>query len=414
MQLTLNVKLIDRDKLTHKHGVWEFSNQSRVSQVIQNVVKAWQIDVLHVELYYKEERITDLSITLQALKVANKDEIFVKHGNLDIWYEYVECWKRVKITAETKAEKTNYAHMGLQISKVLQNNGFFLTYVNFSKQWCDILGELMRFVDRTQEALRKSACSFFKKLFPNCEVTFLEKKSGTRAGIIVKVINGNDVKIYFMKTYHNAGSGTAVHATSKRHLPDLREMAAYRVLNHIGVGPEVFFPYYEGSTYIYYICTEEIPGFQEVDKIEDDLNLQKTVVVEAYLLSLILGLRDLNDENFGISNCKALAVIDFYVPDSENFLKTNIMNEFKNRNNFGTLSKSYEILAETRSEERIDVAKKALLRWKEIKQISSEIIGKEKIELRNHCIKFGSNPVDVDKYLNDILSNYESICSIFF
>ena len=254
--------------------------------------------------------------------------------------------------------------------------------------------------------MEKSASIFFKKLFPTCDVLFLQKTSGTRSGVITKIINGNDVKLYYLKMYHSAGSGFTGHER-KRHLPDLREMVAYRVLNYIGVGPKVFFPYYSGSIYVYYICTEEVLKFQQLDKIDNTI-VQKKLVAETYLLSLIMGLRDLNDENFGISQSNTeLSIVDFYVSDIENFVRPNIVYEFKNNNNFGSLSLPSEILSEMKSDERCEVAKQALLRWKKIKEINSDLISSEKQELRTHGIKFGSNTMDVEQYIKDIISNYD-------
>lgn len=116
-------------------------------------------------------------------------------------------------------------------------------------------------------------------MYPNSKIDFKPKQGGTRAGIVVMVVCNDKEVNYYMKTYHHAGSSISLQNTSKRHLPDLREMFAYRLLELIGVGPVVFFPFYAGSIYIHYIATEEVSEFKELDKIEC-ISGQNNVVVQ--------------------------------------------------------------------------------------------------------------------------------------
>lgn len=124
-------------------------------------------------------------------------------------------------------------------------------------------------------------------MYPYSKIDFKPKQSGTRAGIVVTVVCNDKETNYHMKTYHHAGSSNYLQSTSKRYLPDLREMFAYRLLELIGVGPVVFFPFYAGSTYIHYIATEEVSEFKELDQIED-VSAQHKVVVEVIHFQLLL------------------------------------------------------------------------------------------------------------------------------
>lgn len=143
-----------------------------------------------------------------------------------------------------------------------------------------------RFVDRTENALQKTATRFFSEKFPNSKIDFEAKRGGTRAGIIASVAHNDKETNYYMKTYHHAGSSMSLQSTSKQHLLDLREMFAYRLLEVIGVGPVVFFPFYTGSTIIPYIATEEVSEFQELDKI-DNTTLSEKIVVEVIHFQLL-------------------------------------------------------------------------------------------------------------------------------
>ncbi|EFO98448.1 hypothetical protein CRE_02671 [Caenorhabditis remanei] len=263
---------------------------------------------------------------------------------------------------------------------------------------------MTRLLDRTSVAFTESAKKFFNKKFPNSTLNFKEKSGGTRSGIVVTVTCDRKDTTYFMKTFHQAGTSGS-YSSMKRHPPDLREMFAYRLLQIIGVGPVVFFPYYEGSTTI---LTEKVKEFTEVDKIED-VALQKKVVVESYLLSLILGIRDLNIGNIGSNQQKDLAIVDFCVTNGVNFVERKIVNNFLNKNNFDVPDISHDTLANIGHEERMKIAKDALAKWSQISTITSDIIGDEKRELRKHGIVLGNATDDVESYIEDIKLNYDSI-----
>ena len=128
------------------------------------------------------------------------------------------------------------------------------------------------------------------------------------------------------------------------------------------------------------------------------------------MLSLILGIRDLNEGNIGIDKDGRLAIIDFFVPDNESFLRNNIITAFKDRSRFAGVGKGVEVLIEVKPDERVRIAKSALPRWSRIRTITSEIISTEKSELQQHGIKFGTATNDVDSYISDIKENYDSIC----
>ncbi|UMM22641.1 hypothetical protein L5515_003762 [Caenorhabditis briggsae] len=354
------------------------------------------IKIPYVDLKKEIQSVTHIPPKFQQLQLRGEDlpvverpiqdikfgeEIVVKHYLLESWRAYLLLCDSAKDIKKGKPERTKCAQRAIANSQKLEDSGFFEAYVNFVTVWTDTIGQMMRFVDRTRNAFEQSATKFFTKMFPNSTISFKPKQGGSRAGIV-------------------------------RHLPDLREMFAYRLLEHIGVGPVVFFPFYDASTYTHYIATKEVKEFKELDKLEDVV-LQNKVVVEAYLLSLILGIRDLNEGNIGSTKEKALSIIDFYVPDTDNFLRRRMLDDLKNKSNFGGLGKANEILTEIGHEERMKIVKDALPHWSRIKSITSDIIGIEKSELREHGIKFGTATNDVENYLQDIKLNYDSICLAF-
>lgn len=102
-----------------------------------------------------------------------------------------------------------------------------------------------------------------------------------------------------------------------------------------------------------------------------------------------------------------MTIIDFYV---ENFLRRKLLEDFKCRSNFGGVGGAGEKLAEIAFEERV---KDALPHWSRINDITSDIIGGEKNELRKHGITFQTATNDVDQYVDDIKANYLPMCTAF-
>ncbi|KAF1762851.1 hypothetical protein GCK72_011114 [Caenorhabditis remanei] len=357
------------------------------------------------ELHFRGEHLPVVERPIQDIKFG--EEIVVKHSLLETWRMYLMLCDSANDTEKEKSERTMCAQSAIDNSKRLEDSGFFLAYFNFVTVWIDTIGEMMRLVDRTQDAFEQSATRFFTKKFPNSTLKFNPKQGGSRAGIVVTVTWNGEETTYYMKTYHRAGS-----TISRQNELDLREMFAYRLLEVIGVGPVVFFPFYDGPTNIHYIATEEVEEFKELDKI-DDVVLQKKLVVEVYLLSLILGIRDLHEGNIGSTREKALSIIDFYVVDTDNFQRRRILDDLKNKSNVGDLGKVREILTEIEYEERMKIAKDALPNWSRINSITIDIIGVEIKELQELGTKYRIGTDDVESYLEDIKFNYDSICLAF-
>ncbi|CAI4224838.1 unnamed protein product [Auanema sp. JU1783] len=130
-----------------------------------------------------------------------------------------------------------------------------------------------------ENALEESAITFFSKMYPSSKIDFEPKPDGSQAGIMVMITCNDEKTKYYMKTYHHSCLPMTLEDISNQNMPDLRKMFAYRVLELIGVGPLVFFPYYAGSTYCPFIATEEVCEFEELYKLED-VSLKNKIVVE--------------------------------------------------------------------------------------------------------------------------------------
>ncbi|CAI4224841.1 unnamed protein product [Auanema sp. JU1783] len=152
--------------------------------------------------------------------------------------------------------------------------------------------------------------------------------------------------------------------------------------------------------------------FIELEKLED-VNAQKKVVVEAYLLFLILGLRDLNEGNTGLNQEKNMCIFDFMIADIEVYLRSQMLNDYKNKNILQNIRKASTILTGIGAEERMQIAEDALPRWDRINSMTRNVIDSELNELRKHGIELKTTSNDIDSYLHDVKLNYISLCSAF-
>uniref|UniRef100_A0A1I7UXC9 Protein kinase domain-containing protein n=1 Tax=Caenorhabditis tropicalis TaxID=1561998 RepID=A0A1I7UXC9_9PELO len=129
---------------------------------------------------------------------------------------------------------------------------------------------------------------------------------------------------------------------------------------------------------------------------------------EVYLLRLILGITDLNDENFGTR--KRLSVIDFCPPRGDSFLQPSISNDFKYRSKIDHLEVN-EVLREISCAKRVEIAKSTLDKWIKLKDATTELIAEDVKSLTDHRIAFEDDAKDLQKYITDIRKNYETLRS---
>lgn len=105
-----------------------------------------------------------------------------------------------------------------------------------------------------------------------------------------------------------------------------------------------------------------------------------------------------------------LAIIDFRPPHGDSFLQRDIINDFKSSNKINQFDVN-EILCRIEPEKRVQIAKIALDRWDRLKTVTSALIDDEKTELRKNGIKFEDGTSDLEKYIQDIKENFETLHS---
>ncbi|CAD6187502.1 unnamed protein product [Caenorhabditis auriculariae] len=195
MDLCLVLNLEDQDGVSHRKKPSKFNKETSIEQLSKAIYSVWNIDEKkYQELFFNGHQILSLNSTLQQIGVKNDDEIVVP-------------------------ERTKFAHQAIACSKALEDSGFLIVYASFGPQWRDTISPMMRFVDRTQSALKQSATTFFSQKYPNAKIDFKSKQGGSRAGIVVIVTCNGEETTYYMKNYHHAGSSMSLQKYIKATSP---------------------------------------------------------------------------------------------------------------------------------------------------------------------------------------------------
>ena len=102
--------------------------------------------------------------------------------------------------------------------------------------------QILKFKDDMEEVhrdrLENVVSDFFESKFPGAEITSYPKNNGVQLGEILTVKNGNETRRFFVKT-HAQGKLTSKSTRAKQ--VSVRELLAYKTLEHMGIGPQTHF-----------------------------------------------------------------------------------------------------------------------------------------------------------------------------
>ena len=157
-------------------------------------------------------------------------------------------------------------------------------------------------------------------------MSFSPKKSGVQIGFICDISDGGQTTRYYIKTHQY---GPTEDNLKSMQPPDTKEMFIYKLLHHIGIGPEVHFivPSH-GSKMTIYIATKDCHLKLLSQLTKDTMNTKALVQLD--LISRILCLRDCttNSSNCGQVNYKPM-IVDFRIEkQSGGYIKSDILNKF--------------------------------------------------------------------------------------
>ena len=158
------------------------------------------------------------------------------------------------------------------------------------------------------------------------QVSFSPKKSGIQSGFTCDISDGSQTTRYFIKTHQY---GPTEDNPKSLQPPDTKELFIYKLLQNIGIGPDVHFivPSH-GSKLTIYIATKDCHLTLLSQLTKDTMNTKALVQLD--LISRILCLRDCatNSSNCGQVNDEPM-IVDFRIEkQSGGYFKSDILNKF--------------------------------------------------------------------------------------
>lgn len=199
-----------------------------------------------------------------------------------------------------------------------------------------------------KQQFQQKAMEYFSKIFGCQKVFFLDKLGGEQLGnrVIVEYSNGQKI-IYHAKTHRG---GLKSQHSSSIYPVDLKELIAYKILEHSGTGTETHFFY--DNIKNFYIATKDA-GYSDIEKVQKefltyDKIREKTPIetlikdpkitngfIKTDILSRLLLLSDVlnNGGNTGLSSDGTFKVIDFNPPITKEYQNPKIFEDWLSGNN---------------------------------------------------------------------------------
>ncbi len=218
-------------------------------------------------------------------------------------------------------------------------------------------------MDENTEIIQDAAMQYF--LMQHCKagldedlfsVCFAPKSSGIQTGFTCSVCDGTQSVRYFIKT-HQYGP-TEENEKSIRP-PDTKELFVYKLLYHIGIGPQVHFiiPTH-GTKKTVYIATMECHLVFLSNLTKDTAN--NSAILQLDLISRILCIHDCatNASNCGQVDGKAM-IVDFLIESqSSGYVKVNILDKFYEGNSEFNYTGLMEAAVKSQNVVKKDIIKK--------------------------------------------------------
>jgi hypothetical protein len=289
------------------------------------------------------------------------------------WNEFVEIGNNIhKMRGRVRILEAKRA---LRIANHLVENDFILHLPIKDQQLYDILlPKIADYLDGNTEVIQAAVREHF--LAQHCksgldeglyDISFAPKKSGIQSGCICDVSNGTRTTRYYIKTHQN---GPTEDNPKSLKQPDTKELFVYKLLDYIGIGPQVHFIIpSRGTKRTVYIATKDCHLVLLSSLTKDTAN--NTALLQLDLISRILCLRDCttNSSNCGQVGEKAM-IVDFRIEkQSRGYTKPDILDKFCEGNSEFHYSGLMEAAVKTPNDVKMDIMKKSLQEWKLLENI---------------------------------------------
>ncbi|KAL5039562.1 hypothetical protein RTP6_006709 [Batrachochytrium dendrobatidis] len=230
------------------------------------------------------------------------------------------------------------------------------------------------------------------------DITFFPKKSGIQTGFTCNVNNGTQSVCYYIKTHQYGPTKDNIKSIKP---PDTKELFVYKILHHIGIGPQVHFIIpSRGTKKTIYIATKDCHLVLLSNLTKDTVN--NNALLQLDLISRILCLRDCAGNT---SNCGQVGenpmIVDFRIENqSQGYAKLDILDKFYEGNSEFHYSGLMEIAIKTPKTVKMDIMNKSLQEWKLLENIErAELEINELVKRYDGKMGFEN---DLQRYVQDL------------
>ncbi|KAI8893553.1 hypothetical protein BC833DRAFT_569109 [Globomyces pollinis-pini] len=283
------------------------------------------------------------------------------------WDKFVEIGNTIHKIQERQV-RIGRAKDGLKFAELLRHSGFLYQSKERYEIYETLIVKIAEYLDGNAKVIQAAVKDYFlfqhgkagldQSLF---DITFSPKKSGIQTGFTCDVNDGTQSVRYYIKTHQYGPTEDNVKSIKP---PDTKELFVYKLLNHIGIGPQTHFIIPSHSTKkTIYIVTKDCHLVLLSNLTKDTANYNALLQLD--LISRILCLLG-----------EAAMIVDFRIEkQSRGYVKADILDKF-----FEGISEfHYSGLMATAINApyavKMDVMKKSLQEWKLSNGLNQRLMG---------------------------------------
>ncbi|KAJ1507951.1 hypothetical protein HMI54_003672 [Coelomomyces lativittatus] len=303
------------------------------------------------------------------------------------------------------------AKRALRIANQLIENDFIINLPIKDQQLYEtLLPKIAEYLDGHTELIQAAVKEYF--LIQHCkagldeslfDVSFAPKKSGIQTGFTCDVSDGTQSVRYYIKTHQYGPTEDKVKSIKP---PDTKELFVYKLLHHIGIGPQPHFIIQShGTKRTIYIATMDCHLVLLSNLTKDTAN--NNALLQLDLISRILCLCDCatNSSNCGQVDGKAM-IVDFRIEkQSLGYVKEDILDKFYEGNSEFHYTGLMEAAVKTPKIVKKDIMEKSLQEWKFL-----ESIERAELEIDGLVKRCGGKlnfENDLQQYVQDLKTTVE-------
>jgi len=325
------------------------------------------------------------------------------------WNKFVEIGNKIhKMRGQVRILEATRA---LEYAEQLLKNKFIINLPIKDQQLYEtLLSKIAEYLDGNAEIIQAAVREHF--LAQHCKagldeslfaISFAPKKSGIQTGFTCDVSNGTQSVRYYIKTHQYGPTEDNIKSIKP---PDTKELFVYKLLHHIGIGPQAHFiiPSHDTKKTIY-IATMDCHLALLSQLTKDTAN--NNALLQLDLISRILCLRDCatNSSNCGQVGEEAM-IVDFRIEkQSWGYAKADILDKFYEGNSEFHYTGLMEVAVKTPNAVKKDIMKKSLQDWKLL-----ESIERAELEIDGLVKRCGGKmrfENDLQQYVRDIKATVE-------